>query len=66
MVSIGDRSRGIGEGCLRCSAAELEMRLRHWNWRNRGRREDLQAGCLVFWQAYLPSYFSISARYFIV
>lgn len=47
VVSLGDRSRGVAEGCLRCFAAELGMGLKHWIWRNRGRRE-LQAGCLFF------------------
>lgn len=35
------------KGCQRCSAAELEMKLGDWIWRNREKREGLWATYLV-------------------
>lgn len=48
--STKDENRGRGD-CHMCSAAELSMRLGDWFSENKGRKENLQARYLVFWQA---------------
>lgn len=42
--------RWVQEGrgsCTKCSASELERKLRHWTWRKYERGKDLQLVCLV-------------------
>lgn len=47
---IYGRYSGKRKDAMRCSDAELEMRLEDWIWGNRERRQNLQAAYQVFWQ----------------